>query len=96
MDLNYVLRKINTDRDSFLRGRLLIPSGSSKPQFWHIAMPLDGSRPLHHSRRKRHRAGTPGAGGQADENWLKSDIAAGMLHVEGTAEVTRTWPIGRE
>ncbi len=44
----------------------------------------------------RHRAGTPGAGGQADENWLKSDIAAGMLHVEGTAEVTRTWPIGRE
>ena len=44
----------------------------------------------------RHRAGTPGGGVQADENWLKSDIAAGMLHVEGTAEVTRTWPIGRE
>jgi hypothetical protein len=47
MDLKYVLRKINTDRDSFVHGRLLFPGGSSKPQLWHIAMPLDGSRPLH-------------------------------------------------
>jgi len=35
-------------------------------------------------RRKRDRVGTPEAGVQADENWLKSDITAGMLLVRGS------------
>jgi hypothetical protein len=48
VDLKYVLRKINTNRDNFLHGRLLFPRGSWKPQLWHIAMPAGGSRPLHH------------------------------------------------
>ncbi len=46
MDLKYVLRKINTDRDSFLHGRLLFPRGSLKPQFGHLDA-SGGSRPLH-------------------------------------------------
>lgn len=47
VDLKNVLRKINTNRDNFAHGRLLFPRGSWKPQPWHIAMPLGGSRPQH-------------------------------------------------
>jgi hypothetical protein len=47
MDLKYVLRKINTDCDNFVHGRLLFPCGSDEPPFWHNVMPSGGSRPLH-------------------------------------------------
>jgi hypothetical protein len=43
-------RKINTNRDNYAHGRLLFPRGSWKPQLWHIAMPLGGSRPPHQTR----------------------------------------------
>jgi len=57
VDLKYVLRKINTNRDNFVHGRLVFPRGPWKPQLWHIAMPAGGSRPLHQKRSNR----TPGA-----------------------------------
>jgi hypothetical protein len=47
MHLKNVLRKINTNRSNFNHGRLLIPRGYRKSQLWHIAMPLEGSRPPH-------------------------------------------------
>ena len=34
--------------------------------------------------------------GAVSDEYQKTDIAAGMSHVEGTAEETRTCPIGRE
>ena len=48
------------------------------------------------SKPKRHPAISSGVGGRAGLNGAKADIAVGMSLAGGTAEVTWTWPIGRE